>query len=134
MACVLQSAGAPVMSTARYSVTLYRFVTLVGSTRRSGTFFCVTNTTLSLPRTATLVRPEVVCAHLIAYSTWYSFPAGEKIVMWWSNLRGRRGFPTDPRNASTRPLSRLMVLLRASVGGRRAREVRLEIGPSMENI
>ena len=41
---------------------------------------CVTKQTLSAPRTAMAVRPLLLAA-LKAYSTWYSRPSGEKMVL-----------------------------------------------------
>lgn len=49
------------------SVTLYMLVTEEGSTRRSGTFFCVTKAAVFAPRTAIEVLPLRTDA-FIAYS------------------------------------------------------------------
>lgn len=65
----LESATTPVVHIPIALVILNICVTHVGSTSLSGTFFCVTTTTESAPRTAMDVSPAAFTA-LKAYSTW----------------------------------------------------------------
>ena len=62
-------------------------VTYSGSQRASGIFFCVATQTESTPRIPTVVSPDDLAA-LMAYSTWYSLPSGEKMEMC-------RSYPAD---------------------------------------
>jgi hypothetical protein len=52
---------------------------VLASMSLSSTFFCVITTHAPLPRTAIAVSLSFTA--LNAYSTWYSRPSGEKIVM-----------------------------------------------------
>ena len=74
------SATIPVMTSPSFSVIGYRLVTDSGSCSLSGTLRCVSTMHESVPRTPMEVSPLVLMA-LKAYSTWYSRPSGEKIVM-----------------------------------------------------
>ena len=71
------------MTTPMVSVIWYMLVTDSGSCSLSGILRCVSTTTESAPRTPIDANPDVLIA-LNAYSTWYSRPSGEKIVMWRS--------------------------------------------------